>query len=145
MMKKENKTDFVSYVGIIVSIVIGLVSLYGQSKNPQTSLFLFLSLIGTIFLFFLISWPIDYFNKKFKHIDKNIIDVQEIKKDLNIIKDKLKFKEEVFDLSNRISIIENTLKMKNKRGQIDPRWILIIFIIILFYLYIKSKGFKFFF
>ena len=144
-MKKENKTDFVSYVGIIVSIVIGLVSLYGQSKNPQTSLFLFLSLIGTIFLFFLISWPIDYFNKKFKHIDKNIIDVQEIKKDLNIIKDKLKFKEEVFDLSNRISIIENTLKMKNKRGQIDPRWILIIFIIILFYLYIKSKGFKFFF
>lgn len=145
MIKKETKTDFVSYVGIIVSILIGLITLYGQSKDPQTSLLLFLSLIGTIFLFFLISWPIDYFNKKFKSIDKNIIEIQEIKKDLNIIKDKLNFKKEVYDLNTRILVIENMLKMKNKRGQIDPRWILIIIIIILFYLYIKSKGIKFLF
>lgn len=145
MIKKETKTDLVSYVGIIVSILIGLITLYGQSKDPQTSLLLFLSLIVAIFLFFLISWPIDYFNKKFKSIDKNIIEIQEIKKDLNIIKDKLNFKKEVYDLNTRILVIENMLKMKNKRGQIDPRWILIIIIIILFYLYMKSKGIKFFF
>ena len=145
MTKKEDKKDFVSYIGIIVSILIGLISLYGQSKDPQASLLLFLSLIGAIFLFFLVSWPVDYLKKKFRSIDTNIIEINKIKKDLNIIKDKLNFKKDVSDLNAKILVIENMLKMKNKRGQIDPRWILIIIILILFYLYIKSKGFKFFF
>ncbi len=144
MIKSDNRTDLVSYVGIIVSILIGLITLYGQSKDPQTSLLLFLSLIGAIFLFFLISWPIDYFKKKFKSIDKNVLDIKEIKKDLNIIKDKLNFKKDMSDLNTKILVIENMLKIRNKRGQIDPRWILIVIIIFLFYLYIKSKGFKFF-
>jgi len=31
-------------------------------------------------------------------------------------------------------------KTKNKKGQIDPRWIAIAIIIILFILYLRTKG-----
>jgi len=70
----------------------------------------------------------------------NTKNIEIIKKDLNIVKGKLNFKEDVAKLNTRLSIIKALLKMKNKRGQIDPRWILIVIILILLYLFLKSKG-----
>ncbi len=139
------KGDKVSIVGILVSVFAGFISLYSQSKDPQTGLLLFLLLLGAIFLFFLASRPIDFLKKRFNNIDKNSKNIELIKKDLNIIKDKLNFRRDMTDLNTRISVIENLFKMKNKKGQIDPRWILILIILFLFYLYMKSKGVKFFF
>ena len=130
----------IEFVGIIVSVLAGFITVYAQSKDPQTGIILFLSLIGAIFIFFLISWPIDYFRKKMKMIEKNANKISTIEKDLNIVKDKLNFMSNMAKLDKRISIIENTLKTKNKRGQIDPRWVLIIIILILLYLYLRSKG-----
>jgi len=134
------KGNFVSYVGIVVSILAGIISFYAQSKDPQTGLLLFLSLIGTIFIFFLISWPVEYFRKKIRIIELNNRSINNIGKDLNILKDKLNFKEDVAKLDTRISVIEQIFRMKNKRGQIDPRWIVIIIILILLFLYLRSKG-----
>ncbi|MBS3140629.1 hypothetical protein J4405_00620 [Candidatus Woesearchaeota archaeon] len=132
--------DMLSYTGIIISLFAGLISTYGQFKYPQTSFFLFLALMGTIVFYFVISWPMGYFKEKFKIIDNTNKEIETIKKDLNIIKDKLNFKSDVAKLDTRISVIEELIKMKNRKGQIDPRWIVLILIIILFLLYLRSKG-----
>jgi hypothetical protein len=135
------RSNYVSYIGIIVSILAGIISVYVQNKEPQTGLFLFLALIGAIIFYFLISWPVEYFRKKMKMIDLNSKKIEDMGKDLNIVQDKLNFKSDVSKLDTRISVLEQLLKMKNnKKGQIDPRWVVIIIILILLYLYLRSKG-----
>ena len=47
-MKVEIK-DRTYYFGLVISIAIGIISTYAQSKDPQTGLFLFLALAGAIF------------------------------------------------------------------------------------------------
>ena len=125
---------------MIISIAVGIISTYAQSKDPQTGLFLFLALAGAIFLYFLVSWPINFIKKKIKNVDDNSEEIGLVRKDLNSINEKLNFKESINMLDKKIYVIEEVLKMKNKRGQIDPRIILIIIIIVLFFLYLKSKG-----
>ncbi|GEM_PF-1064792 len=138
-MKLEIK-DRTYYLGMIISIAVGIISTYAQSKDPQTGLFLFLALAGAIFLYFLVSWPINFIKKKIKNVDDNSEEIGLVRKDLNSINEKLNFKESINMLDKKIYVIEEVLKMKNKRGQIDPRIILIIIIIVLFFLYLKSKG-----
>ena len=137
MSKKE--LGFVDYVGIIVSVFAGFISVLAQYNDPQTSFILFFALIGFILLYFLFSWPIDFFRRKFRIIDFNKNNIETIRKDLNNIRERLDLKEEISDLSARVSLIEKS-RMNNKKGQIDPRWIIIIIIIILLILFLRSKG-----
>lgn len=93
-----------------------------------------------VLAFFLVSWPIDYFRKKMRIIDINSQDIQQVKKDLNIVEDKLNFKSDVENLNIRLSVMENLFNPKNKKGQIDPRWVIIIMILVVFFLYLRVKG-----
>lgn len=62
-------------------------------------------------------------------------------KDLNNINNKISIITDAAKLDARLSFLEkNFLKMQNKRGQIDPRWVIILIIIILLFLYLRSKG-----
>ncbi len=135
------KNHIITYLGIIVSIIVGITSLYAQSKTPQTGLTLFFALLVAIFLYFFISWLIESSLKKTRNINKNTQIINDVRKDLNIVKDKLNFKSDVAKLDTRISILEQFSKMnKNKRGQIDLRVIVLIIIFILFFLFLKDKG-----
>lgn len=147
-MDKVNQSnrDYLSYFGIVISVIAGLIGFYAQSKDPETGLFLFIALIGAIFLYFLISWPIQFINRKFKLIKTNKNDILDIKKDLNSIKEKLDIYRSISKIEAKVSLLqENSLKMgnrlRNKKGQIDPRLVLIVIIIIFLYLFLKSKGY----
>ncbi len=79
----------------------------------------------------------DWISKKLKsyinQINSNKVEIQEIKGKMNAEK---KFSE--FD--KRLSILEAL--NKNKKGfAIDPKWIFLIILLILFYLYLRSLGF----
>ena len=137
------KKDYTSIVGLLVSIFALFLSFYAQSRDSQAGLVFFWALMVSIFLFFLISWPIGYFNKKIQILDSNTKKIVNMGKDLNILKDKLNFKSDVAKLDTRISVLEQLKKMNGKkRGQfsIDPRWVLIIIILILLFLFLQSKG-----
>ncbi len=135
-MKIKNK-EIWSHIGIIISVLAGLIGIYAQFKDPKTGLILFIALLVGIFGFFLISLPISYFKRKFKLIEDNLKEIENIKKDLNNVKDKLHYNKEIAKLGARISFVE---KMRNKKGLIDPRIILIIIIIVLLLLLLRSKG-----
>ena len=68
-MKYEG--NIINKISLILAILIPLVSFYYQFKNPQTGLILFIMILVFIFLYFLLSYPINVIIKKFKQIDKN--------------------------------------------------------------------------
>jgi len=130
-----------NFIAILVGVLVVLISSYVQLRSPQTGLLLFLSLIGAIFLYFLTSWTIVYFRVRTRKIEHNRRSIEELRKDLNNVKERLDIREEMYNLSSRVSTIEQLHKMmRNKKGQIDPRWVLIVIIIILFILFLRVKG-----
>ena len=131
--------EFISIFGILVSVISGLIGIYAQSINPETGIFMFVSLLGAIVLYFLISFIFRVIKNKVNHINKNSEDIIKFGKDLNNLIHKLNLKEEINNLNLRMSILENVIK--GKKAQIDPRWIIIIVILILLYFYLKSKRF----
>jgi|TARA_Y100000310_G_scaffold345846_1_gene471136 flagellar motor component MotA len=132
--------DLTSIVGIILTLVVGIISVIAQYQTPQTNILIFLALIGAIVFYFIISYPLSIVKSKLKSINNNSRSIKRISKDLNIIKDRLEFKREVDELKIRINSLENLIKMKGKKGNIDPRWIIIVVILILFVLFLRSKG-----
>ncbi len=135
-----SEQKLLGFIGILIGLLSTIISFYGQYTDSQTGFLLFLSLIGIVLLFFLSSWPIDYFKKKVRDINSNKSHLSKMQEDLNSLKERLNLKEQISDLTARISFMERT-KMGNKKGQIDPRWYLILVMIILLILYMKEKGF----
>lgn len=76
-MRKIKKRTF-NLTGIVISILLSAIELYGQLKDPHTGLFLLIGLFVTIFLYFLISWPVEYIKRKFELINLNYKDIEMI-------------------------------------------------------------------
>ena len=65
-------------------------------------------------------------------------DVQNNKKEITDIKKSLNYKELFDNMNVRVKVLEELIKRYNKKGQIDPRIIYIIIMLILLYLFLKS-------
>ena len=101
--------------GILVTIIVGLVTIYYQSKDPQTGVIMFLALLGAIVLYYVILYYVSLIKKKVNQLNKNSKSIEVIRKDLNIIKDKLNFRRDVENLNIRISTLENLFKKRGKK------------------------------
>ena len=63
------------------------------------------------------------------------------KQDIQSIKEEMKIEKHFNEIENRLSLIEAFHKNKKGRGfGIDPKWIFLIILLILFYLYLRSLG-----
>lgn len=114
---KLKSQKLLNVAGIFVSVVIGLIAVITQSKDTQTtqtSILLFGLLLFAIAVFFLVSYPINLFKSKVNQLDNNTNSLRTIRKDLNIINDKLNFRRDVENLNIRISTLENLLKIRGK-------------------------------
>ena len=89
-----------------------------------------------IILYFIVSYFVTKFLRWFVNINKNDLLIFELRKDLNNLKNEINSIKDISDLKARVSVLE---KMK-KKGQIDPRIIILIIILVLFLLYLKSTG-----
>lgn len=139
-MTNGNTDRFVGFIGILVSIIAGAISLYAQYTDPKTGFIFFLALIGAILTYFMVSWAVEYFRTKLKIIEENSSQIKGIRKDLNIVKEKIDYNRQIAKLDARTSLIEKLITMKNKKGMIDPRWVVIVIILMLLLLYLKAKG-----
>jgi len=129
-------------LGIIINIIALEIVVYGLFKDPQTGTLFALGILIFIALYFIVSYPLIILKQRFNEIKINNLAISEIRKDLNKIKDNIDMILNTAKLDARLSFLEKRfLKVKNKKGQIDPRWILILIIIILLMLYLKSKGY----
>ncbi len=111
---------------IITAIVPIITQFFGGGDILSIAIF---GIIGA-FVFFYVAW--DYIKDKFGQIEKLKKKVEEIEKGVDYMK-------EVHNLDKRISVLEKENERKRK-GQIDPRIILIIFLAVLLYLYLRSIG-----
>lgn len=108
--------------GVVLSIIIGIIAIYLQINPPQSpqakaiSNLFFFAILTLIILYFIMDWFAYKINSYIKKINDTYNDVQDIKKILG-------------------------LKKKGKKGQIDPRIIILIILIILLYLYLRSIGY----
>ena len=70
-------------------------------------------------------------------------DIKDTKRELEDVKKDLNFKEMYNKMEVRLSVLEKLLEklLKGKKGQIDPRIIIWIILLILLFLFLKSIGF----
>ena len=58
-------------LGIIVSIIAGLIGIMAQLWNPETGMIMFIVILSAVLVYFLISFPIDNFREKISQLNKN--------------------------------------------------------------------------
>ena len=140
MSERSAKLNIISIFGLIVNIIALEIVIYVLFKDPQTGTLFALGILIFVALYFVISFPIAILKQRFNQIKENSSSIFELKKGLNNINNKINMMMDAAKLDARLSFLEKGLLKMKKKGQIDPRWIIIIIIIILIILYLKSKG-----
>lgn len=120
----------------IITLIIAVIAIYFQINPPQTATDKQTSLIlfSALLLIFTISY---FFINIFKNIKANEQQIDMNTSELRKIKEQMKFDSKLNDLDKRISIFE---RIMNKRGELDPRVVLIAIMLVLLYLYLRSLG-----
>jgi len=128
---KVNREEIIAILAILVSIYL----YYSRSSDEIVNYF-----IGTILILIGVFYSVWYLIDKFEEIKKNT-------KEINKIKRKLKTKEEINMVNQRLSklegwkeVIENIALRRSKKGQIDPRIILFIIFLIILFMFLRSQG-----
>jgi len=97
----------------IISLIIGIMSLgfagYLQFKDPQTGLIFFLGILIFIALYFIVSYLITKLMRKLNQITNSVLLIDEFKKDLNKVNDKLDHLRDTARLDARLSLIEKRI------------------------------------
>jgi chromosome segregation ATPase len=79
-------------------------------------------------------------------MESSIRKINDVEKDLYSLRQEINKVKEVAEVKARLTWLEKILHKKvvkkkiGKKGQIDPRWIIIAIILILLYLFLKRQG-----
>ena len=136
-MSEPRKINFTNLFGILVSVLAAIITLLFGTGDSITGILILLGIFVFVLLFFLISWPIYILSDKLRIIDANSDSILAIQKDLNSLKQRMHLHKNIADLKARVTNMELSLM---KKGQIDPRWIIILIIIILMVLFLRQRG-----
>ena len=134
----DDKSQAINIAGLVIGLIALNLMLYGQFNDPQTGIIIVFGVVGFIAFYFVVSYLITNLIVRLKQIQNNEDSIFEIKKDLNRLKDNINMIEGNAKLDARLSFLES--KMKNKRGQIDPRIVILAIIVFLLVLYARTKG-----
>lgn len=116
-----------SIVALVIPLIIFIVSSPEMINVLNITIFVSIGILLIIFSFFV--YFISDFNKTKDMVYNNSFEITKMKKSLKD-KDLLK------DMDVRLRVLESL----NKKGQIDPRIIYWILILILLYLFLKTAG-----
>lgn len=133
-MEKNTWFETINSLVLVIAALIPIYFLFKTtpSQITSTAVVIFGIIIGVIILIVIFSFIYQRYKNMSNGIINNKNELNEIKKDLN-------FKELFNQLDVRVRVLEQLLKMNNKKrgkeGQIDPRiigWIILIILVILF-------------
>lgn len=136
----DNEKDWLGIINLFVAIiamVVPTVFLFLNSpENVKNQTYI---IFGAIMVVLIIGASMTYIISRWKQMGK---DIKATKTELEDVKKEFLFKEMFNKMDVRLSVLENLLGGKNKRGQmIDPRIVFWIILLILLYLFLKSIGF----
>ncbi len=129
-MKRDLTEVIVQTIAVIVGI-IPVVFLFQTSPTQiSTQALIILGIIvGVILAIFIFNSVYNKYNRFKRQIEENKRSLDEIKRDLN-------FKNSINEMEVRMQVVETLLKTKRK-GQIDPRIIMVVILIILLFLFLR--------
>ena len=137
---EKKKLDVVKILFLIIAMFTILLQI-SPPRTPEdkaTSVIFFFGLLFYIVILYGISYFMDKVRSYTDQINQN-------KKEILEIKEKMSLEKKFNDMDKRISILEVLKKgKKNKKGQLqiilNPRILAIIVLLVLFYLYLRSMG-----
>lgn len=133
-MEGKSSTSWKENTGILISILVGIITLYFGANNPQIGISLLVSVYFFIVIYFIVDFFVSLAKKKIDQINKNSEDINNINKELLKLKSDMDFHLEISKIKAKVEAMEG----KKKKGIIDPRIVIIVIILILFYLYLRS-------
>ena len=116
---------------ILIAIIVTYYQLYQIDKEQTTqAMFLFGIIIGIFLIGLILSFTYSKYKEMRGELKENRIKMEDIQKEL-------RYEKRINELDKRIGLLEAF--KKDKKGQtIDPRWVILVILIILFYMYLKS-------
>ena len=116
---------------ILIAIIVTYYQLYQIDKEQTTqAMFLFGIIIGIFLIGLILSFTYSKYKEIRGELKENRIKMEDIQKEL-------RYEKRINELDKRIGLLEAF--KKDKKGQtIDPRWVILVILIILFYMYLKS-------
>ena len=116
---------------ILIAIIVTYYQLYQIDKEQTTqAMFLFGIIIGIFLIGLILSFTYSKYKEMRGELKENRIKMEDIQKEL-------RYEKRINELDKRIGVLEAF--KKDKKGQtIDPRWVILVILIILFYMYLKS-------
>jgi len=138
-LRRENNLTLA--IGIAVSLLVAIITLLFGTGDSVIGVIILLGIFGFVVLFFFISWVGSVRASRVKMIEVNFHKIRNFEKDLNNLKERFDIQKDIADLRSRVSFFEKMIgKRVGKKGAIDPRWIILIIILILLYLFLKQQG-----
>ncbi|MBI2139379.1 hypothetical protein HYU14_00525 [Candidatus Woesearchaeota archaeon] len=133
-MEKE-KIGLVEKIMFIITLFAIILQIFPPktAKDQQNSLIYFLAILGYVSFLYGSVWISNKVKFYINQVNKN-------KKDIEDIKDKMDEEKRLYEIEKRISILE-AFRRNRKAFAIDPKWVFMGILIVLFYLYLRSLGF----
>ncbi|MBI2577192.1 hypothetical protein HYV84_08325 [Candidatus Woesearchaeota archaeon] len=102
--------------------------------DQQKSAILFIAVISYIAIIYFVDWIIDKFKSYIRQIDLQKEEIETLKKELSLEK-------RFMEIEKKLSLVEIGLRGKKGIVSLDPRWVFLIILLVLFFLYLRSLGF----
>ncbi len=128
----------VEVLGVLISLLVGIITLYFGATNPQIGIVFLVSIYFFIVIYLVVDYIMSLAKKKIDQINKNSENIESIRKELNELKKGLNLHLEIAKVKAKVESMEKS--SGRKKGSIDPRIVIIIIILIFFYLYLRSLG-----
>ncbi len=131
---EQRKNTWVDVIVLSVAVLAVLFQIFpAKSKGQQTvSLILFISILLFVGLLSVVGWVTTKVKFYIAQIYKNTTEIKELKEEIMLQK-------KMSDIDKRISILESL--QRNKKGNIDPKIVLLVIVLILFFFYLRSLGY----
>ena len=139
--KIKLKNNLAMGFGIAVSILVAIITLLFGTGDSIIGVIILIGIFGFVVLFFLVSWLVSLKVSNIRMIGLNFQKINKIEKDLNNLEGRLDLSKDIAELKSRMSLFEKMQGKKiGKKGALDPRWIIILIILILLYLFLRQLG-----
>lgn len=134
MQEKSRSIDWVKNLTLVVAFFTVIFQIY-QPEDQEEKLSSLLWFVA-ILIYAGIAYAIIYYSGRVKGL---VVKINRHEEDIEQIKGKMRETERFAEIEKKIAVLE-AINKKNKKGQIDPKIVLFIILLILLYFYLRSIG-----
>ena len=133
---KRTKTSEI--VGLIFTIIVGIISIYIGATDPDISIIILVSIMFGLIVYWINDFIVTEAKRKIQQINDNSNEIKNINNNIQEIKSKLNYYQELSELKVKV---ESIMKSNKRKAVVDPRIVTAIVIIIMLLFLLRSAGY----